>query len=246
MIPYEELVWGDKFKALCAQLPGVHYIDTGKPARPPRADVIRMVSHNGDEPITAQTLAEYPNLRVWLGQNICCDDPRAHPLPIGFENDYISGQPWRKEYLLELSGEMRPAKKLCYFNCSPTHPARRAAFDYFSQQQWCKVRNERLLHTDFYDELLDHCFIVSPRGNGLDTHRHWETLLLRRYPIIQRDWSMERLFDGLPVVFIDDWREVTPALLFDKLAEFGQLKFNLEKMTFSYWARYICRELSCV
>lgn len=49
-------------------------------------------------------------------------------------------------------------------------------------------------------------FVLSARGNGLDAHRTWEALYLGSIVITRRS-SLAPLFEGLPVVQVDDWRE---------------------------------------
>jgi hypothetical protein len=49
--------------------------------------------------------------------------------------------------------------------------------------------------------------VVSPHGNGLDCHRTWESLVLGNIVIVKRS-SLDPLYEGLPVVIVDDWREI--------------------------------------
>jgi len=50
--------------------------------------------------------------------------------------------------------------------------------------------------------------VVSPHGNGLDCHRTWESLVLGNIVIVKRS-SLDPMYEGLPVVIVDDWREVS-------------------------------------
>ena len=53
-------------------------------------------------------------------------------------------------------------------------------------------------------------FVLCPPGNGIDTHRTWEALALRSIPIVIRSSRLaDRLYEGLPVVLVDSFREVT-------------------------------------
>jgi hypothetical protein len=67
--------------------------------------------------------------------------------------------------------------------------------------------SRRLAPHELYRTMLSHAAIVCPRGNGLDTHRMWETLLLGRIAIVERS-SLDPLWDGLPVVVLDSWSEL--------------------------------------
>ena len=47
------------------------------------------------------------------------------------------------------------------------------------------------------------------------------------------------MFTDLPVVFVNDWNEVTEVFLRQKLEEMKYTQYNMEKLKFSYWKNYI-------
>ena len=57
--------------------------------------------------------------------------------------------------------------------------------------------------------MIKYRFIISPHGNGLDCHRTWEALALGCYPIIKSS-PLDCMFEGLPVIIVNNWNEVTP------------------------------------
>lgn len=57
--------------------------------------------------------------------------------------------------------------------------------------------------------------MASTHGNGLDCHRTWEALLLGCIVVTKRS-SLDSLFDGLPVVLVDDWSECVEPLFLEK------------------------------
>ena len=79
-------------------------------------------------------------------------------------------------------------------------------------------RNQRLpaLLADY----ARHAFVISPHGRGLDCYRTWEALLMGCVPIVKRS-PLDRLYHGLPVAIVDDWREIAPASLARWTDEFG-------------------------
>lgn len=60
---------------------------------------------------------------------------------------------------------------------------------------------------EWYAAIGDHRLVLCPRGNGLDTHRAWETLYVGRIPVVVTS-SMDAAFDGLPVIILDSWGEL--------------------------------------
>ncbi|CAF0816035.1 unnamed protein product [Adineta ricciae] len=98
---------------------------------------------------------------------------------------------------------------------------------------------------DVYRRNREHSFWLSPRGNGLDCHRTWEALYLDMIPIVWNS-SLNVLYENLPVVVIQDYKEITEEFLNEKLkkistAKFYQMKhtYRMEKLRNAYWRRLI-------
>ena len=57
-------------------------------------------------------------------------------------------------------------------------------------------------------------------------------------PIVKSSAS-DSLFDGLPVLIISNWHEVTEELLQKKYKEIGTRPIQAEKLTLDYWLKQI-------
>jgi hypothetical protein len=77
-------------------------------------------------------------------------------------------------------------------------------------------------------------FVISPRGTGLDCYRTWEALILGCMPILKKS-VLDPLFDGLPVILVDDWSDITAELLAEKAEQYESTKWSWEKLTTQYW-----------
>lgn len=78
-----------------------------------------------------------------------------------------------------------------------------------------------------------YAFSVSPHGNGLDCHRTWEDLILGCIVIVKTS-TLDPLYEGLPVVIVQDWSEVT----LEKMKQWKQMYKGLnyrERLTHAYW-----------
>ena len=58
-----------------------------------------------------------------------------------------------------------------------------------------------------YEERSDFIFVISPFGTGLDCFRTWEALIFGHIVIVQSS-SLDALYEGLPVVLIEEWTEI--------------------------------------
>lgn len=86
-----------------------------------------------------------------------------------------------------------------------------------------------------------YAFTVSPHGNGLDSHRTWEDLVLGCIVIVKSS-PLDPLYEGLPVVILKDWSELTEENLDKWLVQYGDAFTNptyREKLTHSYWMNKI-------
>ena len=105
--------------------------------------------------------------------------------------------------------------------------------------QRSKRGEERDAHADYVSQMRRAKFVASPQGNGRACHRDWEVLAAGAVPLVDWDASihMARLYDGLPVVRVRDWRAVTPAAL---EAEWRRLdgrrdELDVAKLYLPYW-----------
>jgi hypothetical protein len=100
-----------------------------------------------------------------------------------------------------------------------------------------QFQTEKVRRIELWREKTRYAFVVSPHGNGLDCHRTWESLVLGNIVIVKRS-SLDPLYQGLPVVIVQDWREITADNLrrwhADHSAAFGTPGVE-ERLTNRYW-----------
>jgi hypothetical protein len=82
-------------------------------------------------------------------------------------------------------------------------------------------------------------FIACPRGNGLDTHRFWETLYRGSIPIVLRsNWSEMIQELGIPLLMVENWnaenlrKVITDNLDFEIPETIPALRMNFWKTKF--------------
>jgi len=172
------------------------------------------VCHNSDIEFSEkyQNLIEIPNLIKIYTQNLSFKPtPKIKPLPIGMANSQWShGNLAILEKVRLLSQEK---SELVYFWCNIiTNRAKRSQciealsgkVPFLSQK----------LHFEPYLKLLSkHHFSICPVGNGMDTHRFWESIYLKVVPICLRSPLTEYFSHYVPVVLLDDWSELDISLL---------------------------------
>ena len=99
------------------------------------------------------------------------------------------------------------------------------------------IMTGRIRRREFWKLKGTYAFSISPPGNGLDTHRTWEDLILGCIVIVKSS-PMDRLYEGLPVVIINDWSEINEENIDKWLKQYGNVLDNpnyRERITLKYW-----------
>ena len=170
----------------------------------------------------------------WFGQNSY--SLKVNPLPIGFENiRWEESFGPKTKWLKNARDNMIEPTSLVYLNCNiNTNIAqRKRCYNLSSEMGIVNIDKSNLTYVNYLDKIKEHKFILSPRGNGLDCHRTWEILMLKRIPIIKREGQMEKLYEGMPVLFVDDWKDILNMNL-DEI--YNQFCFDeQEYLNFEFW-----------
>lgn len=172
-------------------------------------------------------------------------DPRVTALPRGVLANH---HPWR----LAAAGLGAARRHPAYCNFSmgkaglPAYTAKREkVYAALRDRRWITFENVGNQHGDYdlrqityYRRIAQHRFTVSPEGNGTDCWRTWEALYLKSVPIVQRSPEMEH-FRDLPILFTDDYSELTPEYLEEQYARMLETEYAIEKLYASHWRRMI-------
>ena len=157
---------------------------------------------------------------------------KIHPFPYGLQRELGDNdnriQIMKEE--VEEDTEVVPTK-LLYINCGIERHKEREYMVNFQDKPWATCRFDKdskffpyERYRDFLDELRDHKFMVCPRGHGMDCHRNWESLYLRRVPVMKREPYFTGLFQNFPVLFVNEWSDITEKLLHSSEHLFEQAK----------------------
>mgnify|MGYP006420188889 CR=1 FL=1 len=98
------------------------------------------------------------------------------------------------------------------------------------------MTGERMV--EFINDLSQHKFCISPRGGGIDCHRHWECLYLGVIPIVEKSIVIDSIKE-LPLLIVDNYNEITTEYLNKKYDEMTKKNYCLEKLDINYWINKI-------
>lgn len=201
-----------------------------------------LITHNGDNPAPGAFahMLDDDKLIAWFAQNVeNCSHSKLHPIPVGIANQHWPhGNP---EVFNRIRRDFSPYDRSIslYMNFSlGTYLQERSLiYNMFIDKPFCTFSPPKPLDA-YLKDLAASKFVLSPRGHGLDCHRTWEALYMGAIPIV-RSSSADAMYEGLPVIIVNDWNEVTLPFLEQKYAEMRSQSFHLDRMFCDYWFKLI-------
>lgn len=197
---------------------------------------LKLITHESDYQIDKNLFSFKPKcISKWYSININYNHNDLIPIPLGIANDYCH----ITLKINNLKKEGTP-KKLLYINHrTSTFPQSRSwIYEYFRNNDWCTVDEPNLSLEEYKKQLDNHKFIICPRGNGIDTHRLWESLYHGIIPIVENRIYCKCLED-LPVLIVDSFKNINEEFLNNKFQEFSNKNFNMEKLKIDWWIQKI-------
>ncbi len=90
-------------------------------------------------------------------------------------------------------------------------------------------------YNQYFRDLPKYKFIISPEGNGIDCHRHYEALMAGCIPIVEDNPGIRNKYAGCPVLYTNDYSEITPAYLEAKWGEMIDTVWDFSKLMLSHY-----------
>jgi len=195
---------------------------------------------------------ENPRILAWYSQNcILTTHAKLHQIPIGQDYHTLSNgdchwgpgsSPIDQERTLDDIRNQAPpfwerkCKAYANFHFSLTTKYAHDRHDALAQvpREMVDYESNRWWRVDTWKHQVEYAFVLSPHGGGLDCHRTWEAICLGCIPIVKTS-GLDPLYTDLPVLIVNEWRDVTPELLTRTVEEYKSRTFRMEKLHLSYW-----------
>jgi hypothetical protein len=185
----------------------------------------KLITHNSDNCIGSEFFdyISKTNLKKWFAQNVNYKHPKLIPIPIG-----IANEEWPHgdvKILQSIMDQKHKKNQLMYANFNiHTNP---------KQRRYCleNIKPEYVKNNSTFEIYLTQTaqsyFSICPMGNGIDSHRIWESLYLKTIPIVENTYNISYLkkqYD-LPIILLNDWNELKninlcPDMYFQKIENF--------------------------
>ena len=169
------------------------------------------------------------SIQRWFGVQVMARHPKLTAMPVGVEAEHLP--------LYQATAQRAERDILFYMNFTDRlfmqiHPIRRLLWQHFIGRSW--VTAEQPGDPAHYVRQLGRSrFVLSPPGYGWDCYRTYEAIVMGAIPILRRDPPASDVCRDLPVLWVDDWRELTPERLQHEWDT--RRPGDLRTMTLPYW-----------
>lgn len=121
-----------------------------------------------------------------------------------------------------------PKEYLCTSQYNMTPNANREYIRKFDFVTYIQESNTK----EYLINLRKSKYCLSPHGIWPDCYRHWEAMYMNCIPITTKHKKLEKFYD-MPILFLDDWSELTEEMLLNKYEEVSNR--SKEKLNLEYW-----------
>lgn len=202
---------------LCAQIPDMNFI---------------IFTNLEDTPIDKYIENIIPDnvLSIHAVNGLFYRHPKIHPFPYGLQRK-MRAKDTRLSKIQRYIFSDLPPENLLYVNHSERTNVRerKGVKELFIDKPWARVESSVIDYESLLAKVKQHKFMICPIGNAVDCHRNWETLYLKRVPVMKKNDYLELLFKDYPVLFVDNYSDITESLLIQNnhlYREAQQIDFN--------------------
>ena len=194
-----------------------------------------LISHNSDKSPSREELNLISeNVIHWFVQNLeFNNNSRISFLPIGLEN-----KRWLKNGIFRntTDSDFKSKLVLSSFNVYNNYSVRKMVLDIANTNK--NVENKKFSNSKkYFKELKQYKFILCPPGNGPDTHRIWESLMYKTFPIFELNSFTNNLKNlGVPALYLNSWSDLGSISDKDLKLEYKKLSnLNSDMIYFDFW-----------
>lgn len=173
---------------------------------------------------------------AWFGIHPNFKHPKFFSLPLGvYQKAEMYTDQKRINNLLTRLRSTVIKDKLLYinFDAKEIKPERVELLKYFSNKPFCTFSTQKPF-ADYLAEMARYKFVLSPPGLQIDCYRTWEALLVGSIPVVKSSY-LNSLYSQLPVLVVNDLRDITEELLESKYKEITSRTYTIEQLFIEYW-----------
>ena len=204
---------------------------------------LNIIVHQTDISFTEKEFKLKPkNVNKIYTINLDYDAKNLIPLPLGLSNSYSDKNLLTEDFQKSEIINFEDKKDILYinFNQNTNHFIRDNLYDKFERFDWVEIDKPNLSKDIYFNKINMNKFILSPWGNGIDTHRIWESLYSKSIPVTKYHHTFSTS-NNLPIIFVNEYSEISIEFLKNKENDMFQNKYKFDILKTNYWKKEIIK-----
>jgi hypothetical protein len=156
------------------------------------------------------------------------------PFPIGMQYSYCN------IYMEGSKLQIGEHELVVFCGISETTDSRRRGGGLNRRGFLDKLKKNGIINTPgdsntYFCNLPKYKFVISPEGNGIDCHRHYEALMAGCIPIVEDNPLIRNKYRGCPILYTSDYSEINESYLLQKYEEMIHTSYDFSRLFLSYY-----------
>jgi hypothetical protein len=200
---------------------------------------LKLITNQTDLRITKKIFRKKPEcVSEWYSINVDFNNPKLIPIPLGLANEYDKNLNVEDFKDYQIKDKKRIKNLYLNFQENTNYFHRTSVKKYFKKIPESVISDSNLEKKDYFQELTESTYIICPKGNGIDTHRVWESLYAGAVPVVEKNINFEKLkFPN--IVVIDNFKKIKNLKHIDELYEAQKNESASNLLTIEYWVSII-------
>jgi hypothetical protein len=98
------------------------------------------------------------------------------------------------------------------------------------------IINNFTSYQEYFISLPNYKFVISPEGNGIDCHRHYEALIAGCIPIMESNPIIIEKYKGLPILYTKDYSEINEEYLLSIYDSMLNTEYDFSRLFLQYYS----------
>ncbi len=167
-----------------------------------------LITHQSDNQINNYLYNKKPDaIKYWYSVNVNIEKPDLIPIPIGFANSHYEKNLNPENYTKQSENTTRDKAIYLNFNPNTNYLERGMIFKKYKNNKNFFTSPYTSSISDYKNDLERFKFVLCPPGNGIQTHRLWESLYFGAIPIL-KNHIFNKNFKKLNALFVNDFTDL--------------------------------------
>ena len=201
---------------------------------------INLITHQTDLSINKKQYNKKPNcIEFWYTPNLNYKHLNLQPIPLGLANDYSKKNLTIDHIINNLNNRSNKEKlRKIYVNFVPNtnEKKRNNLIEVLKDRKNVTFDLPNLTLEEYSNKIYNHKYVLCPPGNGIDTHRLWETLYLGSTPVVEKIPGYEKYLE-FPIIFYENVNELNIETLEKKYHSISNMSNDF--LNVDYWMKIV-------